>query len=391
MSLVSSMRNPFRKHQCPMCFKWYYPGNCSIYSSINQGKEIDAAPQNFWKKSLRRTFPIRLVGPRYVQELARRKCPHCGELLPFSNDLPHVKSYIIAVVGPTSAGKSHYIASLIKQLKDGVAQPLLGYTQFMADDGTTEKTYLDKYYKPLFVEKRHIPLNQADYNPLLRPLVYRMVIPPRMPGDPIKHINFFFYDASGEYHANDDLLVRYTKYILHASALIFLADPLKMDGIVKNLPFRFRPDPSAASSTPYSVNQAADVLNSILNLIALNQGREEGLGLGMPIAITLSKSDILRELVGITARPRFLMPSAYHHPQAVVNDFTIVNREVSSLVDKYQEKSLLNATRNLPNVSYFAISATGFSKDAQNKYPDVEPLRCLDPLLWILWRIGALA
>jgi hypothetical protein len=112
--------------------------------------------------------------------------------------------------------------------------------------------------------------------------------------------------------------------------------------------------------------------------------------LGIPIAITLSKSDILKELVGVTARPRFLMPPAYH-PQAVINDFTIVSREVSSLIDKYQEKSLLNATRTLPNVSYFAISATGFSKDAQNKYPDVEPLRCLDPLLWILWRIGALA
>jgi hypothetical protein len=84
------------------------------------------------------------------------------------------------------------------------------------------------------------------------------------------------------------------------------------------------------------------------------------------------------------------MPPAYH-PQAVINDFTVVNREVISLIDKYQEKSLLYATRDLPNVSYFAVSATGHSMNAQNEYPAVEPLRCLDPFLWVLWKLNALA
>jgi GTPase SAR1 family protein len=388
MSFMNSVRNPFRAVQCPFCFEVYYPGECAIWSSVNN-KELVEAPKQSWKKAFRRIAPIRLSGKKeYVYELAQRKCPHCGELLPTNMDDPRVENYIIAIVGAAAAGKSHYIAAAIRELREQ-AQHLVGYTELTADR-TTQKEYLDNYYGPLFREKRHIPYNRPTFDPTRKPLVYRMTLPVPGPEPIVRNVNLFLYDAAGEQIVNENQAVRYSRYLLHASAIIFLADPQKMDGIVRNLPFHLRPAPPGPND-PQGVDKAMDVLNNVLGLITRMKGLAPGTPLSLPIAVTVSKSDILKSLSGLANQPYFIRKAPpYYQKTALLNDLQVVNREVYNFLQKFGDEPLLYVHQRSTAVGYFAISATGYPKQPDNTYPAVEPVRCLDPLLWILWRLGIL-
>jgi hypothetical protein len=51
----------------------------------------------------------------------------------------------------------------------------------------------------------------------------------------------------------------------------------------------------------------------------------------------------------------------------------------------------VHSTQLFQNTSFFAVSATGWPVDSQAKYPAIEPVRVLDPLLWVLAKIGVIA
>src|SRR5436309_2848184 len=106
--------DPLRKVRCPYCSAVFYPGECAIISRTT-GAILEPAPQGdarltarFWVKSL--------VGAKYVQKFASRQCPNCGKALPYNIEL--VDNIMIAVVGDTFSGKSHYIAALVHELKE---------------------------------------------------------------------------------------------------------------------------------------------------------------------------------------------------------------------------------------------------------------------------------
>lgn len=388
MPFVNPVRNPFETRQCPFCFEKYHLGDCAVWSSINN-VEMVPVPKNIWEKGVRRFVPTRLIGSKkYVFELARRKCPFCGMFLPLNMDYRHVENYIISIVGAGRAGKSHYIASLINDLRS-YGQYLIGYSQFEAD-GPSQQNYNNVYYQPLYIQKDFIPSTQNTYNPLREPLVYQMLVPAPGPEATVRNVNLLFYDAAGEQIVNEQDFTLYSRYLFFSSAIIFLADPLAMDGIVNQLPFHLRPDPQAVGG-PSGVDKAIDVLNGVLARINRLRGQEPGSQLPIPLAITLSKSDILRSVQGLANQPHFLdRAPTFYQRTALLNDLNHVSNDVYRFLQRYGDPPLLYANSRARDVAYFAISATGHPLQSNNKYPAVEPVRCLDPLLWILWKLGIL-
>jgi hypothetical protein len=111
--------------------------------------------------------------------------------------------------------------------------------------------------------------------------------------------------------------------------------------------------------------------------------------LRIPVAITLSKSDLLK----------YNRPS--NHPytfntnppyRSVLNlqDLIKVDAEVRQLIAETGDDPLLRAgIASSTMVGFFAVSATGCAFDTTMnppQFPTVVPCRCLDPLLWILWQ-----
>lgn len=372
---MGQLVNPFRKYKCPACGEEFYPGDCAIVSSIDKS-EIRGPRANIFS----RTYVPLLKGSKYVKKLALRECPNpkCKRLLPYN--IPDVESYTIAIVGDSSSGKSHYIASCIHQLKQYQALQVIGCSSITGLRDTDER-YFRNYYEPIYRIRKKLDLTpRAMPGSLIEPLIYELVFQERSALQPAKSINLLFYDTSGEDMDDERRMVEYSHFILNASAIIFLADPLAMPGIVKVLPNHLQPPVIRERST-------VEVFDRVMGTFRRHKGVGLGKKLDTPVAITVSKSDLLQFAVKGTHRPLFLSDSVYYN-QLDIPKFDFISNEVQTLLQAMGDRVLLKAVDQFEDVSFFAVSATGWPPDPNGEFPPLEPLRCLDPLLWSLWKLG---
>ncbi len=365
---------------CPNCAQPFYPGECNIVSQITAGKIIKAAPTGWLERQRARRYPEPLVGDKYVNELACRECPHCKYLLPYNIESVDARS--VVVVGDTYSGKSHYLAALIRQIQAGQVHNPNQSTRFVCLTPKVFDKYNQYYLDTLFKKKEVLDATQpATAQKPNEPLVYELIVK-KSPAHPARKTNLILYDASGEDYANPDRVVQFGRYVLTAAGIVFLADPVSMPDILDRLP----PHLQNQSATG---RRASDVLNSIIQLLERKHGLEPGSRMiRTPIAITLSKSDLLKYLRGVSDPYNFLTNPKYGYGGGVdLEDLRIIDAEVRQLLDDFGDRTLLQATSAL-NAQFFAASATGHSPNAAGAYPAVEPRRCLDPVLWVLHQLG---
>ncbi len=366
---------PWKKWYCFFCHKPFYLGDCAIYSSTTTGRELEPEPTG-WERLFSRFMVFRLEGRlEWVAELPSRRCPHCTKLLP--SNMERVRNVSIAVVGDTYAGKTHYIAACIKQLQEGKLGSGGGFVDFLAWDQQVEKQYLHTTLEKLFEANEALPSNlpvdtskSIDESPN-EPLIYKLTL--RRSPHSLETINLIIYDSAGEDFANEATAAAYKQFLLHMDAMIYIADPLKMPNISQRIPQDLQPD---IPSGPY--RPAAYVLVHVRSLLEQIK-MPGGAGVSIPVAITLSKADLLEH---INPHACFLTTSSYEKGLDL-QDINEVHQEVRSLIEEYGDITLLSASEAFPYKGFFAVSATGRSPRS-GRFTRVEPKRCLDPLLWIL-------
>lgn len=360
--------NPRQKAICPFCHLEYFPGECRIIATLpfppwKPGDVIQEATTGFFA----RNFVTPLTGLNFVRAGATRVCPRCNEPLP-QND---VATYTIAVVGDVSSGKSLYLASCLHQLQQAAAYQVIGCNAVLGI-GNTDLTYNNDYYAPTYINKKAMGLTGANVQP--KPLIYELVFPG-------KSINLLFYDASGEDMVNPTQMAQYGHYILNASAIIFLADPMAMPGIYKSIPDHIRKQQALRTIS------TAQALTRVISTFKRGQGQNQGDRLTIPIAITISKSDLL------DFTEKKVSPSLYLRDMTLtsgldIGQFSIVDQQVRDLLRRHGDSVLIRASTLFETVSFFAVSATGWPTDNNDEFPKIEPRRCLEPLLWTLWQLG---
>ncbi|GCE31233.1 hypothetical protein KDA_67170 [Dictyobacter alpinus] len=372
---------PWHKVVCPSCGTDFYPGSADIVSGLNPNNVMQTAPTHNVLKVLSRFWITATKGRKYTRQLAGRQCPNtdCKRVLPYN--IERAKSYTIAIIGDGSAGKSHYIASCIHLLKQRQALQLIGCSRIVGW-GKTEAIYQSKFYQPVFGNLQPIPLTPRARSEINEPLIYELIFKKEAWWKPAKSVNLFFYDASGEDLAEQDRMVQYSSYVLNASAIIFLADPLTMPNIVKALPSDLKPGAIRERSS-------SEVLNRITETFRMGQGLDAGASIDIPVAIALSKADLLKYVVrSQEATTQFLRETTSTN-RLNTADFATINEEVQKLILRVGDKVLVQSSELFNTASFFAVSATGWAPD-KGKYPAIEPLRCLDPLLWILWKLNVI-
>jgi hypothetical protein len=351
---------------CPACFKQFYLGDCDIVSTITQGKVLRSGRGDIFS----RIWPEPLNTPNYTKELACRKCPHCGYLLP--HNFGQSDNVIIAIVGDVAAGLSTYLAALIHQIKKG---RIPGYVRFSALNEDVENQFREWIYEPLFINKQSPPFTQPSLDSVQYPLIYELIIRSESTRKE-KCINIILYQKAGEAIVIQSRMVTYGRYILHASAIIFLADPLAMPGIVDRLPPHLQPRWRLG-------RQPSHVLSGILSVLErYNKDRLHT----APLAVILPKSDLLRHLPQTGQTYTFLhepTPSQYLD----LKDQQTVEHEVKDILEQYGDRPLLSVANAFSHVGFFAVAPTGHPPNENGIFPAVEPIRCLDPLLWILWKL----
>jgi len=223
----------------------------------------------------------------------------------------------------------------------------------------------------------------------LFPLIYELVLSATAQ-QPAIAINLIFYDVSGEDFVEPSSIVRFARFIFNASALIFLVDPVNVPSLFKLFPPTLQDEllPFVQVQKP-----AVDMVDRILALVERYHRYQEGDLISEPlIAIMLSKADLLQYdniLKKLQVTDKFRYRKKPHYGTVLdLNDRALVDQEAKALLKQYEQGEILVTIDRYQQKSFFATSATGDKPDANGKFKYVQPHRCLDPLLWILYCKG---
>jgi len=302
-----------------------------------------------------------------------RICPRCHVKLP--SQIEFIDSKILAVIGGRASGKSHYIATMVKQLSR-VIGPNMGI-QVGAVGDATRRNYTNYYEERVYRQKLLLDQTQsAQANPVVRdPLIYRMEFPRR--GFTVPAINLVLFDAAGEDVQDENTLALYNKYILHAAGIIFLVNPLQIESVCS----RLKCPMDNGEPIQNTMDRVIELLRTELNI---GPGRR----INIPTSFVLSKCDVLESIVDKHATFLQDTPHVGHYDLC---DCEMVHEEVRSYLSSWGEDALLSAADQFEPRKFLAVSALGCNPDKSSmKIPSINPIRCGDPILWLLTELGYL-
>lgn len=388
--------NFWRRMRCPFCNAEFHPSDCAVHAGRRydeqnpKASELYPAPQDNFSRFLARLHTRELTGEVNLREDARRQCPTCKHLLPYRLEVD--ACFTIAIVGNGSSGKSHYLAALLTQLKNGeMSHNPDTFVRFTPLTKQTERLF-NELQKKLFQEKSVLPINaryaQAPNRRYVEhePLIFQLhIIYGQKSQKIVSTMNLIFYDLSGEDIATYDALREYGWPITTSQAIIHIADPLSMPAILAKLP----PTPQVEEAKALGYRgKAHEVLSQVIAQLQRGKKLNIGQSLPTPTAIMLSKSDVLDPIAAQYgfANARFLADATYDG-SINAEDVQAVDRDVRDLLQNMQETALLSASQMFSDVSFFAASATGCAPDQQHHYATIKPRRCLDAFLWVLGQL----
>ncbi|MFE7744797.1 hypothetical protein [Nocardia sp. NPDC057455] len=294
----------------------------------------------------------------------RRLCNRCATPMP--EDIDNYPIYTIAVVGTSGAGKTHYLASMLREAVYRQGLESCDFGEFIFDNDSGNRFDSD-YFIPMFRQRTTLPSTPEGMDVARNPLVCKVAVGPNDPA------LVLFHDICGEDLADPRRRASTAGFVRRADAMIFLVDPLSLD----------RPDGrvwqvEGAVDTAYA-NQA-NLLNACLE--ELDHAHRQR----TPVAITLSKSDLVAGALGHP--PLFSTPADMSSVAAWFGDAERIDWEVRQVLRAFGGNDLVAAGRRLPPdlVSFHAVAAIGENPSA-DAIDVLKPLRCLDPLLMVLLRL----
>jgi hypothetical protein len=371
----------WRRILCPFCNQPFRVYEAAVVSNYTRGKELQGPKGP--RPSLVFRSPV-LNGPHYLAEQASYQCPSCKLALP--RDYESSLNLYIAVMGNLSAGKTHYIAALLDQMErsEMTRDTVTRLVQFLPQSVDTANL-LKQYREGLQTLTSFRPTQgrvegREGQVVVYNPLVFRMRVQHQGIVSAPRPVNLLFYDIAGEDMADPSRLEHFSWPILRAHAFIYLADPLSMKQVREKLAPEKRPQGSYLSIVEKS--QAHEVFVRATESIQKYRRQSSESKLAAPVAFMLAKADLLDGLVA--GSPAFLRSTHY---DGLVNwqELEQNSAQIQNWLQTVGEGRLVSAQLLCFNSCYFAVSATGCSLDVHGKFPHLQPRRCLDPLLWILW------
>jgi hypothetical protein len=195
-------------------------------------------------------------------------------------------------------------------------------------------------------------------------------------------------DVAGEDLERGTLSDAAFDFFSRADAVIFMVDPLKVRSVQQML-MGLVPDAGVGADPMV-------VLNTLLTKL-----REPGKPpAAVPIAVVLSKFDVLHELASVQGSDWSQIMS--NHGAAFLRDPSmssltyddrdgrLLHDEVRSLLQRMDAANLVRQVEAAsPAVRYFATSALGQHSMGDELHPrGISPFRCVDPMKWVLARAG---
>ena len=380
------------KSRCPACFVLLQPQTVA-FRCVGSCAEREDAPLSLILGSPVTAKPVLTVHPSAEVPGNHATCGSCStptqqEICPSCHyDLPpgwrYATTTCVALAGARDSGKSIYIGVLVKQLERWCEL----HGQVFRMEGNTPESYKRVYEDPLFVRRGLLPPTAA---------IEKRALHEREPlilwvghfGD-VPHM-LVLRDVAGEdlekpAHA---LNAAAFPFFNNADLVLFLFDPMAVKEVKDQLL-------GALHQARMDATDPSTVLNNLLRIMGGGQAINAA-KISTPLALVVSKFDILAELTTIEGSP---LDEVVDNRGAAFNrdpslgqsydphDADLVSAEVESLLTELNAKNLLTLVQTFFGVyRAFAVSALGNlpPTDSAINGRGIAPLRVLDPIKWAM-------
>ena len=307
------------------------------------------------------------LGP--LEDLPARACPHCGRPMPTDLGVRELKTLV--VIGTVGAGKTHFLASAIKEAYHGQSLHEYGYEAFLPDESTSyrvDEELISEYVSEGKRAGATLP-DSFDYRPLCFRFTHHSL------GD--RRFTVLIHDVPGELLMDQGSRARELPFLRHADGFIFLIDP-------KYLPaFRSRIKPDRPASAKVGFHQSRLVVDCISELNTSSKGQHE---IGSNMSLVISKADILPELL----KQSFSFLKDGPSPLEVKewrNDRAEVIKDVRTVLEMSQASDLLAAADKMGGVLFQAVAPIGSEVAEDAETINLQPIRCTEVLAGALDRM----
>ncbi len=312
-------------------------------------------------------------------------CPHCHNWLP--TEMIAEGSEIISIVGAPNSGKTVYFFNLMRQLeKKGY---LLGLTITAQDEGPDKQKKTSMIYRDMVNQMYHehqlpakTPVNEGE-KPV--PLIFK-VSNKKVGSKSGKTIYIVFYDTPGEAFQDSEQISRMADHVSNSAGILLFVDPYNIEKLVGTI--------QAASEDDVvigGIQENDNVLNSLLQKVNVKDSENK------PFAIVFSKIDVvleglekegaeeLQNNIDIRKNSSFLKTKKLSLTE--IDQISGALEEISHDWDVGDMKERIRAKYRDENIKMFAVSSLGCKPDG-NTIPNLNPYRVMDPLVWILHKMG---
>lgn len=368
------------KFICPYCYEKHRIKDCiykCAYNSSGVLKNRDGSIKQCkfdFQKNADGTIPIKYIKKCEKCEHAKliRFCPiksQNGRML----EIPERacgNTFSIALIGAKESGKSNYIAVMVNEIKKKMSRNMDCSLIFCNQQ--TNDIYLNTYYNPLY--EHATTVKGTDANEDAPPLIYSIDF---YKANKVHNtITMSLYDTAGENLDNENSMLCNNQYISNASGIIILLDPLQLPTIRKKL--------EGKVELPEQNSDITDILSRVINLIK-EQKKIKG-NIDIPVALAFTKMDVLSKYDVIPDESCLRMQSEHIAKGSFVkSDFEETNREIIALLENFMADEVEQLLKQFTRYSFFGVSSLGENPVGGVKLSgEPNPIRVLDPLLWLL-------
>lgn len=297
----------------------------------------------------------------------RRSCPVCERDLP--REYVDTAGATIVVIGSAGAGKSTWIAAVIRQFAKGeVAQRFPGMSLDLLGEDSWLR-YRDEFERPLLGDTSP---PRSNIIPARGPLILSLRLRSRS-----RPVVIVLYDTLDE----DFSTARIAVHSGAAGGILLLVDPMQLPGIRAVM---------AAGQPRTELGRCFGRL--CVALRESESGPPTQGSFATPLAIALAKVDTVWDMFEERSPMRLPSPHSSHYSEGAhygEADGLDVHYEISSWLGQwFVPEFIRDVAENFPVHRYFGFSALG--RRLSTGRSDVSSYRVEDPLLWFMARFGAI-
>lgn len=319
------------------------------------------------------------------KQSSRFVCPHCHNWLP--TDMIKDGAEIISIVGAPNSGKTVYFFNLMRQLQ--IKASSLGISVTVQDEGPdpTKKTSViyNGMVKKMYEDNELPPKTPVIEGERPIPLIFK-VSNKKAGKKGGKSIYIVFYDTPGEAFQDREQMDRMADHVSNSAGILLFIDPYNIKKLTGTLQ-----SASEEEIVTGSELENENVLNSLLQKVNRKESEDK------PFAIVFSKIDAvldglsaeraggLSTILDLDRNSSFLKTKKFNLSE--IDQISNALEEMSEEWDVEYIKSQVNEKYKEENIKMFAVSSLG-SQPKDSRITNLNPYRVMDPLIWILYKIG---